>query len=281
MECVCPITERLTQVDNTGLGRDSWSLVRCRETGFVFLANPPDYARLEEEFAWEKTWALERKRRDVEEPIVAQVSALAKSAKFFLSPGRNKIASMAFSVTQDRKPTDTINLVDIGCGGGGLMVELHRRFAEAGRKLIPFGVEVSRQLAADSHARAVPLGGRVISASALDGIGSFPPMSIQLATMSSFLEHECRPLSLLRRLHTTLAPEGVVVLKVPNFASWNRLIRRQKWCGLRFPDHVNYFTPETLRILAHEAGFVVYRQNFGDRLPTSDNMYAVLAKATG
>jgi hypothetical protein len=30
-------------------------VVRCRETGFVFLANPPDYSQFESNFAWEKT----------------------------------------------------------------------------------------------------------------------------------------------------------------------------------------------------------------------------------
>jgi len=96
--------------------------------------------------------------------------------------------------------------------------------------------------------------------------------------MSSFLEHECRPLSLLKQLHPILKSKGVIILKVPNFACWNRIIRGRKWCGFRYPDHVNYFTPRTLRRLAQEAGFTVSRQNYLDKFPLSDNMYAVLTK---
>jgi hypothetical protein len=51
----------------------------------------------------------------------------------------------------------------------------------------------------------------------------------------------------------------------------------RRWCGFRYPDHLNYFTPKTLVALAAKAGF---ETGFGltGRLPTSDNMWAILAK---
>jgi SAM-dependent methyltransferase len=97
--------------------------------------------------------------------------------------------------------------------------------------------------------------------------------------MSSFLEHEAKPLELLRELRRALRPDGAVIIKVPNFASWNRSVRGGRWCGFRYPDHVNYFTPDTLARLAAEAGYRVARQRASDRAPTSDNMYAVLERA--
>jgi hypothetical protein len=50
-----------------------------------------------------------------------------------------------------------------------------------------------------------------------------------------------------------------------------------RWCGFRHPDHLNYFTPLTLGRMAAKAGF---RISFGltGRLPTSDNMWALLTK---
>jgi len=119
---------------------------------------------------------------------------------------------------------------------------------------------------------------KVISANAIDGSSELNPDSIHVVVMSSFLEHECRPLSLLKQLHPILKSKGVIILKVPNFACWNRIIRGEKWCGFRYPDHVNYFTPRTLRRLAQEAGYTVSRQNFLDKFPLSDNMYAILTK---
>ena len=70
----------------------------------------------------------------------------------------------------------------------------------------------------------------------------------------------------------------MIVIKVPNYASINRSVRGPKWAGFRWPDHVNYFTPSTLRKMADKAGFGIRRMGLADRFPLSDSMYAVLSK---
>ncbi len=69
---------------------------------------------------------------------------------------------------------------------------------------------------------------------------------------------------------------GRCIVKVPNFASWNLTLKKKKWCGFRFPDHVNYFTPATLSELARRAGFDLLPIPLSHRFPTSDNMWVVL-----
>jgi hypothetical protein len=77
-----------------------------------------------------------------------------------------------------------------------------------------------------------------------------------------------------------LAPGGFAVVKVPNYASLNRMVMGAHWCGFRYPEHLNYFTPKSLAGMAAKAGFAA---GFGltGRLPTSDNMWAVLTKPAG
>jgi hypothetical protein len=81
----------------------------------------------------------------------------------------------------------------------------------------------------------------------------------------------------LKALLPRLSPGGVALVKVPNYGSINRWVMGRRWCGFRFPDHLNYFTPARLRTMAEECG---YRVEFGlaGRLPTSDNMHAVLTR---
>jgi SAM-dependent methyltransferase len=279
MEHICPILDRVTAVEKTAFGRDPWSIVRCLETGFVFLADPPDYSQLETEYAWEKTVEIEGKRRELEEPVVARVSSFAKKAKATMFPKRNKIASLAFAELQAKNQSGPFHVLDIGCGWGDLLMEIHKRSADVGQRVVPIGIEVSRHLYSLSQDKVDSLGGTVICANALDATAEIEQHTIHLAVLSSFLEHECQPLRLLKRLYDILTPDGSIVLKVPNYACWNRVIRGAKWCGFRFPEHVNYFTPKTLRRLAVEAGFTVSRQHFVDKFPLSDNMYAVLAKS--
>ena len=49
MKAVCPILDRKTEVDRKSFHRNEWILKQCQETGFIFLADPPDYSELESE----------------------------------------------------------------------------------------------------------------------------------------------------------------------------------------------------------------------------------------
>jgi SAM-dependent methyltransferase len=150
---------------------------------------------------------------------------------------------------------------------------------ERRRRCVPHGIEISDELARRSQAALAPYGGRCVHASALDGLAGFDAASLDLIVLASFLEHELQPLPLLRECARTLRPGGRVLVKVPNYASWNRHLRGRRWCGYRWPDHVNYFTPDTLAVAARAAGLEVERMTLLDRLPISDSLYAVLRRA--
>ena len=77
---------------------------------------------------------------------------------------------------------------------------------------------------------------------------------------------------------TAMMPGGKVFVRVPNYGSLNRRVMGARWCGFRYPDHVNYFTSATLRTMAAMAGFsmqIVNRAN----LWIDDNIQALLIKA--
>ena len=278
LQHVCPILGRVTKTFPTPFSSGPWQVVRCSETGFVFLANPPTYQQLEVEHAWEVTSLAEKKRRRLEEPLVSKMSLLAAKLKQTLFPKRSRFFTLSMELADRTNRSEPIRVLDIGCGAGNLLEEMQQRFTEKGYSIIPQGIEVSAHLAAIANQRCEKFGGRVAFANAVDGVSQFEKASVDLVIMSSFLEHECQPLVLLRKLHSVLANAGIIVLKVPNFACINRRFRSKKWCGFRYPDHVSYFTPSTLRRLAQESGFQVSRQGILDCLPLSDTMYAVLAK---
>ena len=186
------------------------------------------------------------------------------------------MSEIAWSAVGKESRVQPVRILDIGCGTGNLMVDLVNRFARLGGAVVPIGIEVSEALSKKANSRFRSLGGEVIFANALDGTVRSDIGTINLIIMNSFLEHEAKPRVLLENLTPVLASDGAIAIKVPNFASWNRVARGAKWCGFRYPDHVNYFSPRTLKLLAEVSGYRMEPQHITDRLPFSDNMYAVL-----
>lgn len=282
MKRVCPLAERDTATEVIeGLAPSPWVVRRCRETGFVFLENPPGYECLKEDLAWQVTYQRESQQRANAEPIRYTFSRWAKYLRRNVAK-RHKVADMTLALATRaaaERGGAAVHLVDVGCGWGELLGLVMERMPPALRqRCVPHGVELSTELARLSNAALAPYGGHCEHASAVDGMARFAPGSLDVIVLSSFLEHEIAPLPLLRHCRDALHEGGVVLVKVPNHASWNRALRGPRWCGYRWPDHVNYFSPDTLRAMAGKAGLDVERMNWRDRFPLSDSLYAVLRR---
>lgn len=242
--------------------RPPWAIKDCASCGFVYLDPVPCYEALHATLSWEKSRVSQNLRRAAERPVSYRVSqALRKRNRLF---PRRDVARMA----EDSAPPG--NVVDIGCAEGGRAMTLAADY-------VPYGIEISAGLAAAADASFVTRGGACVHAPALEGLTRFPDGFFTAAMLRSFLEHEVRPREVLDELARTLAPGGAAIVKVPNYGSMNRRLAGRRWCGFRYPDHVNYFTPASLRRMAEGVGFAV---DFGllGAIPTSDNMWAVLRR---
>jgi SAM-dependent methyltransferase len=258
----CPLCGGDEAVPRAGYGEGIWRLVECRGCGFAYVDRAPDYAALFSAMAWEKTTVAEVERRAAARPMSHRLSKWSR-ARMRLLP-RKKLPDL---VARHAKPG---NVVDLGCGQGTQLNGL-------GGGYTPYGIEISSEAAATADVVFAARGGRAVNAPSLDGLRTFPDGFFSAATLRSYLEHELQPRAVLGELQRTLALGGVAIVKVPNYASLNRRVTGRKWCGFRYPDHLNYFTPASLTRMAEACG---YHVRFGptDRLPTSDNMYAVLEK---
>ncbi|MDP2117579.1 MAG: class I SAM-dependent methyltransferase [Brevundimonas sp.] len=254
--------------DNQSLPRlrvspEAWPMKACPRCGMVYLERAPEVSELFVNFAWEKQREAENQRRH---EGLSRVEVRARKAwrGFRPLPRKNAVAMVERLAAPGQ-------VVDVGCGNGKQLAELSAGF-------MPLGIEISEALAAEARARLDHRGGRIVNADALSGLRRLSPNSFSAIIMRSFLEHDIQPRLTLEACQAALAPDGVAVIKVPNYASLNRRVTGARWCGLRFPDHVNYFTPKTLSRFVTEAGLEI--EEFGPtfRLPTSDNMWMVARK---
>jgi SAM-dependent methyltransferase len=143
----------------------------------------------------------------------------------------------------DLAPGDKV--LDVGCGSGDRLLVMK----EAG--LEPAGVEITP--AADYARDRLGLDVRrgTLEEAAFDA-GAF-----RAVTLHNVLEHVHDPRSLLAEARRVLAPDGWLVVQVPNAASGQARLFGRRWAALDAPRDLYYYTPAALGRLLESAGFAV------------------------
>lgn len=252
---VCPVCEgdQATRLDR--YAPPDWDLVACDGCGFVYLSNPPHYEALQDELAWEKTSDAKRAKGG-STPLSRLARWLRGQVAFLRTRRLNALFQRLFGAGR---------VLDIGCGD----------IIRTAPPITPYGIEISTVLhdRADQIMRAQ--GGYCVQGAGAEAIWQFDSGFFDGVILSSYLEHEVEPVKVLEGVHRALKPGGKVFVRVPNYGSLNRHVVGAKWCGFRHPDHVNYFTTDTLGRMAGKIGFDVQIIN-KSRLWVDDNIHAVL-----
>lgn len=253
----CPACDAPGASRIAAYSRGAWNVVACDACSFVYLQNPATYEALEEDFAWEKTY-VEKAKKGGSSPL----SGLNRRVRKVLGHRGGRRGERVWSRIFARG-----RILDIGCGD----------FLRPPAGATPYGIELSKAL----HARVDPKmrarGGYCLHAPGADGIWQFEPDFFDGVIMSSYLEHEVDMRRVLEGVFRALKPGGQAFVRVPNYGSLNRRVMGRKWCGFRYPDHVNYFTLASLRRVAGDAGFVTKLVNRAN-LWIDDNIQALLVK---
>ncbi|PKP79950.1 MAG: hypothetical protein CVT79_17325 [Alphaproteobacteria bacterium HGW-Alphaproteobacteria-18] len=261
-ECVprkCPACGDDTPA-RKGIGRDPWHMAQCGACKFLYLDALPVQEAFEGEFAWDATFVAEKKRRRQAQPIVQWLDEKTRwRLHVFPRP------ETRYFLERLARPGPVL---DVGCGDGGHAMRLPEGYR-------PFGVEIAPRLAAKADAAFRTRGGQCLQGDAARAISRFEDRLFRGVMMNSYLEHEFWPLQVLKALRPKLMPGAPLIIKVPNAGSLNAKVMGGNWCGVRLPDHVNYFTWKSLSAMAEDAGYKV-RAPFGVNLPTNDNMWAIL-----
>jgi SAM-dependent methyltransferase len=242
-----------------------WVLKQCAKCTMLYLENPPAYVELKEELAWERTFAQETEERRTRNPFLYKLGRAPKALVQAIFK-RDKLRTLV------EKYFAAGPVLDVGCGGGNTLASLPAAY-------VPCGIEISKELSAMASRQFVPRGGFCVQSDALSGLQQMEAGYFTGVIMTSFLEHETNAREVLLATARVMKPGARLIVKVPNYACVNRSIRGRLWCGFRFPDHVNYFTPELLTKLLESTGFEIVRFNFADRLPSSDTMWLVAGLA--
>jgi SAM-dependent methyltransferase len=142
------------------------------------------------------------------------------------------------------------SVLEVGCGPGLMLAAFSRRGWKA------LGIERNEEVAEKARRTlGLEISARPVEALPLDA-------QFDLIIMFHVLEHIAEPVALLAECAKRLAPEGRIVINVPNFDSWQSRFAGSQWLHLDPPRHLTHFTPETLAGALERAGLKLAEISF-------------------
>jgi SAM-dependent methyltransferase len=136
------------------------------------------------------------------------------------------------------------SVLDIGCGPGVLLNQMHSRGWKArGTERSPSAAQQARDVF-HLDVRAQDVDELVAEGATFDTV-----------VLWHVAEHLHSPRNTVRGIARLLRPGGILLIAVPNFGSPEARLGRSKWFHLDVPRHLVHFTPATLGALLGAAGF--------------------------
>ncbi len=143
-----------------------------------------------------------------------------------------------------RKPRadKPLQVLDIGCGRGNLL----RAFATLGCSGL--GIERPGLHFADLPADVTIIHDDLKTA-------QIPDNSVDIIVLWHVLEHLSDPEQTLTECRRIAAPGALLVIEVPNFASWQARLFGRYWFHLDLPRHLHHFTPHAINQMTAKQHF--------------------------
>lgn len=140
--------------------------------------------------------------------------------------------------------------MDIGCGAGFFIACLRR-----------YGWDVK---GIDIYEWATEFARKKLKLNVFTGIVEDNQFNekYNIITMYHILEHLPNPIRSLKKVSEIIADVGVLIIKGPNLASFDRLWHGKNWRGYDLPRHLYHFTLQSYRMTLEKAGFSVQKIMF-------------------
>lgn len=197
-------------------GYEQHYLVRCTACDFIFCKRKPTMGELSSHYA------LYPRARGISRITLKRYNELLDT----FEPYRK-----------------TNNLLDVGCGDGFFLIEARKRNWKV------FGTEFTHKAIDVCLQKGIQMTKSPLNPQ------HYHPESFDVITSFEVIEHINTPQTELQSFHSLLRKGGALYITTPNFNSLSRIILKSKWNVIEYPEHLSYYTVQTLCALGSKQGF--------------------------
>lgn len=129
------------------------------------------------------------------------------------------------------------NLLDIGCGRGYFIDEAIKK------GFICTGIDYSEKVISFANRQLK------LNVSRKDILNFNSKNKYSIIILNQVIEHFSDPYKLLLKCIKALENDGIIYIATPNIKSINAIIKKDQFDHLIPPEHLSYFSPETIKLL--------------------------------
>ncbi len=214
---------------------ERFDLHLCEGCGIVFLWPMPDPADLHRYYP-DHYWFDPGQEGEKS----AQAGLIDRYRRFLLRDHVRFVSAVIQDRRQAGRPT---RVIDIGCGDGSFLQALGEP-ESMGMDMSPAAVRIVGER-----------GYAAVCGSPTDH--TLPHGSFGVITAFHFLEHVHPVEPILEAIRGLLAPDGDLVVQVPNRDSWQARLLGRHWSGYDVPRHLVDYSDRTLTATLERSGFSV------------------------
>jgi 2-polyprenyl-3-methyl-5-hydroxy-6-metoxy-1,4-benzoquinol methylase len=219
----CPVCEgksldTFMSVDDHFLSREKFELVKCTSCSFVFTNPRPKAAELQKYYESEDYFSHSKKKKGLITFLYDTVKSHSLSKKYTLI---SKYKSGG-------------KILDIGCATG----EFLNYFKQKGWETT--GIEPAenpRNFAIENYG---------LDVKPEESLDALKPASFDVITMWHVLEHVPELNDRMQQIKKLLKPDGLLLVALPNYLSWDAKHYKSFWAGYDVPRHLYHFSKSTV-----------------------------------
>lgn len=136
--------------------------------------------------------------------------------------------------------------LDVGCATGRFLMILKEKNWNVN------GIELDRGMCAELNEKGFDVSNEPLENQNTES-------AYDLITLFDVVEHLPHVHLDFKMLHSLLSDEGSVVLVTPNIESFQSKLFGKRWFQLKPREHISYFSPKTLKLIAEESGFKIVK----------------------
>ncbi len=230
----CPVcqetaSQEILSIKDHFLSHETFILTRCTSCGFVFTNPRPEDTDLEKYYQSDAYFSHSKKKKGLITFLYDAVKNYSLGKKYRL-------------ITSYKKPG---TILDIGCATG----EFLNYFAKEGWNCT--GIEPAinpRKYAIEKYN---------LDVKTEEGIEQLDSQSFDVISLWHVLEHVPVLNERMRQIYRMLKPNGLLVIALPNYRSWDAQHYGKFWAGYDVPRHLYHFDKSSVEKLLNNHQFTL------------------------